>query len=98
MRVLPAGHAWYERILHDMFWEFPLNIIGAVLTLALCAGILYTLGWVAQAVAQVALWLIAKPLQALAALLAHRRLYKALLAVTLLSTVLTALLPNEIKC
>jgi hypothetical protein len=93
----PESSPWYNRIFND-FISFAILIVLASLVVAGFTALVYCLGWVFQWLVLASLWLFVHMLEKVAALLAHKRAYKVLLSLTLLATVLSVFLPNELEC
>jgi hypothetical protein len=96
---VPAGEPWYRRLPQD-FMDYVGFVFITALAIALFTLLLYGLAWLAQKLLEGLIALSGWALQKIARALSqdYKRTYKTVLFLTLLATILTVFLPNELFC
>ncbi len=99
LQPIPADLPWYRR-LQGGLWDYLLVLFVAALVILAFALLIYALGWLAQKALETALALAGRSLNVLARALSqdYKRTYRMVLFLTLLATLLTVFLPNELVC
>jgi hypothetical protein len=94
---VPEEVSWFEHLLSDFLSIFTLIAL-AGLVVAGIAALVFGVGWALHALVLAALWAFKGALEKVAAALSYKKAYKVLLGLTLIATVLSVFLPNELDC